>query len=555
MSEPQSILTRVGSLLSTCLRLAQGLNNLHARDEIANRSIIALSTECITTSLALSSLQNILPSRLDLLSSVASSSEELTASFETAILGVASTLSILDGELSARESVNGLLNEAKYLWDEALSSQLGQQIRDQCSSIHHLIDILQSENVDNLELQMQERAQDLSELRRHASGARALRGQLQDKSRGDDLESIFSLATPDAPFQIELSSSRPYQKIKASLLIEENVTHVSASIRFDGISEHASTQPDERDPSVRKTPLAIASDGSHIISSSQSIVTVLTDKRANNAGGHESIASSSQLALPSELRGSARRRRISPLAETTQNSNANDEKLREALRVANREKEDVNRVKEKLQGALSKMLYHAIIKRDVKAVCDALPGFNSFGIDLNCVYNGFWANSGYLTPLAYAAATGDQDIAAILLKSGANWAASSQDVNHQYNGMTALIHASIAGHDLMARLLLAHGAMANHADKRGRSPFMYAAANGHIAIMLRLINHGTDIKLTDDEGNSALHWAARNGDHAAVDEIIKQGAIVNLQNTSNQRTPLHEAIFFRRSSSPNRSPY
>jgi ankyrin repeat protein len=57
-------------------------------------------------------------------------------------------------------------------------------------------------------------------------------------------------------------------------------------------------------------------------------------------------------------------------------------------------------------------------------------------------------------------------------------------------------------------LLLAHGAVLDAADNRGRTALMIAAALGHAAVVAHLLQHGADRARKDKDGKTALDLAA-----------------------------------------------
>jgi hypothetical protein len=96
IADPISIAASIGSLLSVCLKLSQSLNTLHGKYKSASLGVSSLSAECSVTFTAL----RLLSERPDILSSRATPQSELTVCFESAMLGVTATLSVLDNELA-----------------------------------------------------------------------------------------------------------------------------------------------------------------------------------------------------------------------------------------------------------------------------------------------------------------------------------------------------------------------------------------------------------------------------------------------------------------------
>ena len=112
------------------------------------------------------------------------------------------------------------------------------------------------------------------------------------------------------------------------------------------------------------------------------------------------------------------------------------------------------------------------------------------------------------TAMVYAAARGFDRIVSRLLDANV-------DARQRYgNDLTALMWA--AGHDegadaaaveRVVDLLLAHGAMLNAADNRGRTALMIAAAQGDAATVGVLLGRDADRALKDKDGKTALDLA------------------------------------------------
>jgi len=110
--------------------------------------------------------------------------------------------------------------------------------------------------------------------------------------------------------------------------------------------------------------------------------------------------------------------------------------------------------------------------------------------------------------MVYAAARGFDDIVKRLLESGVA-------AQRRYgNDLTALMWA--AGHDegvgaaasgSVIDLLLAHGAMLDDTDNRGRTALMIATSLGDAAVVDLLLQRGASRGLKDKEGKTALDLA------------------------------------------------
>ena len=83
-----------------------------------------------------------------------------------------------------------------------------------------------------------------------------------------------------------------------------------------------------------------------------------------------------------------------------------------------------------------------------------------------------------------------------------------------------LLKAAKKGRIEEVNALLASGASADAADRKGYTALMAAAANGHGAIALALINAGATLDLKDRSRRSALDWAKRK-EQAAIVELLQ----------------------------------
>jgi ankyrin repeat protein len=111
--------------------------------------------------------------------------------------------------------------------------------------------------------------------------------------------------------------------------------------------------------------------------------------------------------------------------------------------------------------------------------------------------------------IVYAASRGFDDIVRRLLDAGV-------DTRERYgNNLTALMWT--AGHDegvgasaveRVIDLLLAHGAVLDAADNRGRTALMIASALGDASTVDILMRRGADRALKDKDGKTALDLAA-----------------------------------------------
>jgi uncharacterized protein len=105
------------------------------------------------------------------------------------------------------------------------------------------------------------------------------------------------------------------------------------------------------------------------------------------------------------------------------------------------------------------------------------------------------------TGLQIAAANGNLQIAAILIKAGANLGLKDR------LGNTPLHLAVDRNQVEMAQLLIDVGAALDVDNRNGMTPLMIAASRGNAAIVQALLAKGANVRKTDFTGRDALSWA------------------------------------------------
>jgi uncharacterized protein len=105
------------------------------------------------------------------------------------------------------------------------------------------------------------------------------------------------------------------------------------------------------------------------------------------------------------------------------------------------------------------------------------------------------------TGLLIAATNGNMQIAAILIKAGANLGLKDR------LGNTPLHLAVDRNQVEMAQLLIDVGAALDVDNRNGMTPLMIAASRGNAAIVQALLAKGANVRKTDFTGRDALSWA------------------------------------------------
>ncbi len=157
-------------------------------------------------------------------------------------------------------------------------------------------------------------------------------------------------------------------------------------------------------------------------------------------------------------------------------------------------------------------------------------------------------------PLLVAIATGNNEIAALLLDRGAdlNWKFESKSGDYSpplAAGMTALMYAALKGNLEGMELLLSRGIDIHEKDNFGLSAVGYAYDAGQYEAVLFLEEKGAKIDprikkaIKQDHGKEMLLQACQEGNAATVKNLIDQGIDINSR-FDNGMTALMEAAWF-----------
>lgn len=138
------------------------------------------------------------------------------------------------------------------------------------------------------------------------------------------------------------------------------------------------------------------------------------------------------------------------------------------------------------------------------------------------------------TPLHWAAVLGNNELAAVLLQSGASSAAADE------NGATALHYAAQYENSNCLSAMLQHSQVADVPDNEGRTALMWAAGKGMAHAIEVLVHHSFDLQAFDKSGGTALHVASFTGHLECVNTLLLSGAVVDPLDGM-QHTPLFRA--------------
>jgi ankyrin repeat protein len=140
------------------------------------------------------------------------------------------------------------------------------------------------------------------------------------------------------------------------------------------------------------------------------------------------------------------------------------------------------------------------------------------------------------TPLLWAVNMNDTDLAARLLKAGANPKARNQ------LGSTPLAEAAVNANTEMIRVLLEAGADPNAAGPDGQTPLMIVARTANVEAAKLLLAKGANPNVKETQrGQTALMWAAAASQGPMVRALLAAGAEVDVKSLSDLMTPLVSA--------------
>lgn len=159
-----------------------------------------------------------------------------------------------------------------------------------------------------------------------------------------------------------------------------------------------------------------------------------------------------------------------------------------------------------------------------------------------------------ITPLCWAMLYNAEDVATLLIKSGADVKAKDKF------GRTPL-HAADDELRAVAELLIKNGAEVNAKKEDGTTPLHNVAWRGDKVITKLLIAHGAEVNAKDNTGRTALHLAAgydsldwlreeeaRENEDAMATEVVKlliaNDADINMKDEDG-KTPLAYAVKYK----------
>ncbi len=159
------------------------------------------------------------------------------------------------------------------------------------------------------------------------------------------------------------------------------------------------------------------------------------------------------------------------------------------------------------------LLFEAVKNNDVTAVRSLCSSIK----DINAHYN---EKIGF-TSLMWAAAQGNKEIIALLLKHGA------RTEIRNVRKMTALSYAAENGHLEIVKMLLDSGAYSDVQRNDGETPLISSIKDGHKEVAKLLIARGANVSLQDNIEHSALDAALKLADKELINLIVRADVHIN----------------------------
>jgi len=126
-----------------------------------------------------------------------------------------------------------------------------------------------------------------------------------------------------------------------------------------------------------------------------------------------------------------------------------------------------------------------------------------------------------------------------------NLIAKGVDVNQHFGALseTPLFRAAMWGHNEVASLLLASGADPLATNRWGNTPFQIAAARGHRGVAETLLDRGAQLDARDALGRTALFMAAKEGSEETALWLLDLGADSDVRPKDSSETVMFHAAF------------
>ena len=143
------------------------------------------------------------------------------------------------------------------------------------------------------------------------------------------------------------------------------------------------------------------------------------------------------------------------------------------------------------------------------------------------------------SPLYYASFCGFHDLADRLIMK------HPEQVNALGGINVAPLPAALSKrHFRVADLLWKHGAIVDVKDVDGWTPLHAAGRSGSVNTIRWLLNHGANAMARSDRRRTPLHQAAFTAELEAVRLLLEYKADINLQDTYEDCTPLHDVLYW-----------
>ncbi len=489
----------------------------------APTTLIATLTECRVIHITLSKIQRLIHKDETGLSSKLTAQEILREAFDGALTGCRMTLAALSLELGklaqpkkgTKTTELSLQTKARLVWKENIMKQLLDQTRGQMSSLHYLIELLESETQAEILRSMKQNRADIRKVLHQAKSIRSERGI-------DDDQSPSNFAHQSVDYGLVPSYEAQYQWAKtaaAEELLARKIELMDENYALEETVENLLLDADLKDERVSQLEGDILSRDKRVNQLEGDVLS--RDKRVSNLNDYILKKDEEVSQLKDEV--SLRDGRIATLENAISTKDeyllAKEKRISE-LEDAMVQKDEVVDIQKETSidwtadsmhtKAVNQILKEeADIQADDRGKCMLL----TLAADLGYVKVFKWLldsgvdietrdKIGHLL-LYLAASSGHVKVVETLLRKNANAEAAT------HNRWTPL--HMVATHAEIEKTLLEEGANLEAAGKGGWTPLFAATQFGHVDLAKILLDKGANIETADEYGRTPLLVATQFG--------------------------------------------
>lgn len=221
--DPFTISMAVAPLILSSAKLTMIISAVKDSYKNAPTTLIATSTECRVMHMTLSKIQGLVYRNESALSSRLTAQKPLREAFDDALTGCRMTLAALNLELdklvepktAMRTTEFGFQAKARLVWKEAIMKQLLDQTRGQMTSLHYLIQFLESETQADTLMSLQRNLADIRRIFHRAKSIRLGQGSEDDQSSFHFTHQAAAFGLVPS-YEAQLSQSSTYQRAQTA---------------------------------------------------------------------------------------------------------------------------------------------------------------------------------------------------------------------------------------------------------------------------------------------------------------------------------------------------